>query len=42
MNFDNFGPEGHSDVMSGAVVEQAGVKVHVKFGDYRLNRFRDI
>ena len=34
--------EAHSDVISGAVVEQTGVKVHVKFHDSRSNYSRDI
>ena len=32
----------HSDVISGVVVEQAGVKVCVKIGDFGSNRCRDI
>ena len=39
---DNFRPEVASDVISGMNVEQVGMNVHVKFGDFRSNRFRDI
>ena len=40
--FDNFRLEVHSDVISGAVIDPTGVKVHVKFGYSRSNRSRDI
>ena len=39
---DNFRSEEASDVISGANVEQVGLNVHVKFGDSRSNRSRDI
>ena len=42
LNFDNCQPETVSDVISGVVVNPTGVKVHVKLGDSRLNRSRDI
>ena len=42
LNFDNFQPEVRSNGISGAVVDPAGVKAHVKFGDSRSNRSRDI
>ena len=38
---DNFRPEVHSDVIFGVVVNLAGVKFHVKFGDSRSNRSGD-
>ena len=33
----NFRPEADSDVLSGVVVDYAGVDVHVKLGDFRSN-----
>ena len=39
---DNFRPEVGSDVTSGVDVEQGGMNVHLKFGDFRSNRSRDI
>ena len=42
MNVDNFRPEVPSDIISGVVVDPAGVKVRVKFGDSGSNRSRDI
>ena len=39
---DNFRPEVASDVISGAFVEPAGVKVRVKFGNSRSNPYPDI
>ena len=39
---DNFRPEAASDVISGVDVEQVGMNVHIKFGESRSNRFRDI
>ena len=41
-NVDNFRQEVSSDVMSGVVVDPMGVKVCVKFGEFRSNRLRDI
>jgi hypothetical protein len=35
-------PEIDNDVMSGVAVDNVGVDVHIKFGDSRSNRFRDI
>ena len=35
-------PEIDNDVMSGLAVDNVGVDVHIKFGDSRSNRFRDI
>ena len=40
--FDNCQPESASDVISGADVEQVGMNVLIKFGDFRSNRSRDI
>ena len=39
---DNFRPKVASDVISGLGVEQGGMNVHVKFGDFSSNRSRDI
>ena len=41
-NVDNFRLEVYSDVISGVIVDSAGVKVLVKFGDSRSNRSRDM
>ena len=41
-NVYNFRPEACSDVISSEVVEPTGTKVHVKFGDSRSNRCRDV
>ena len=35
-------PEIDIDVISGQAVDNVGVDVHIKFGDSRSNRFRDI
>ena len=35
-------PEIDNDVISGVAVDNVGVDVHIKFGDSRSNRFRDI
>ena len=35
-------PEIDNDVISGQDVDNVGVDVHIKFGDSRSNRFRDI
>ena len=42
LNVGNCQPEVVSDVISGVVVDQAGVKVPVKFGDSMSKRSRDI
>ena len=39
---DNFRPEVGSDVTSGMDVAQGGMNVHLKFGDFRSIRSRDI
>ena len=39
---DIFRPEVVSDVISGEIAVPVGMKVRVKFGDPRSNRFRDI
>ena len=35
-------PQVADDVMTGVAVEQVGMNVHGKFGDYRSNRSQDI
>ena len=35
-------PEIDNDVISGVAVDNVGVDVHIKFGDSRSNRFRDV
>ena len=39
---DNFRPDVVSEVIYGVDVEQVGVNVSVKFGDFQSNRSRDI
>ena len=39
---NNFRPEVVGDVMSGVAVEYVGMDVHVKLGDSRPNRSRNI
>ena len=36
------GPEVDNDVIPGEAVDTVGVAVHIKFGDFRSNGFRDI
>ena len=42
LNFDNCQPEVDSDVISGVAVDPRSVKIHVKVGDSRSNRSRDV